>query len=386
MRSGTLLALLFATGCPGAVGSGPDGVSGRDGMSGAAGRGFAGAGVPGTGGETATGPFCDLQTSLRRAGECTGLLVGAALAGSRLGESAYANAAREHSYVTAENEMKWNTVERTRNGFDLGPGDQIVSFASQNGMKVKGHTLVWHSQLPAWVSALNNANDVRAAMINHISRVVAHYKGKVVAWDVVNEAWTTPSKTGDGAATLLDSVFHRYLGPGYIDEAFQAARQADPAAKLYYNDYSAEGMNDKSNAVYEMVRDMKMRGVPIDGVGIETHVGTPNDTPAPAEIAKNMQRLAALGLEVVISEMDVNGCDGHGAEEMRGIYHDIVEVCVRQPACTALTFWGVSDRYSWLNSFSESGCGGRSPQPLLWDNNYDKKPAYTGVMEALTGR
>lgn len=342
-------------------------------------------GTPATGGGTANVKICPIPETLKEAAACNNKLIGAALASGQLGNGNYAAAAKEHNYATAENEMKWETIEGSKGNFNFGPGDAIVNFATQNGMKVKGHTLVWHSQLPGWVSGLSTEAEVRAVMLNHIKTVMTHYKGKIHAWDVVNEAWDTPNKNGDGTATLRKSVFFQKLGAGYIDEAFKAAKEADPNALLIYNDYSTEGMNDKSNAVYAMVKSMKERGIPIDGVGIQTHIGTPNDTPTAAEIKQNIDRLAALGLQVMLSEMDINGCDGYTSDSMAKLYYDIVKACVEQPLCTAITIWGISDSGSWLNYFGEAGCGGKSPTPLLWDNGYKKKPTYTSVIKALTG-
>ena len=344
-------------GAGGAAGTGgAAGASGSAGASGAAGTGDAGVGT------------------LRAAAERTGRLIGAALAAQRLSESGYANAAKEFNYVTPENEMKWDATEPVRGQFQFANADAIVDFAMQNGMKVKGHALVWHSQLPAWVSALTSASDVRAVMVNHIQNVVTHFGAKVVGWDVVNEAWN------DDGASLRNSVFRQYLGDGYIDEAFQAARAADPNAKLYYNDYSAEGNSTKANAVYTMVQGMKMRGVPIDGVGMQMHVGPTNSAPSTAQFIANMQRIAALGLDVLISEMDVGICTSD-VDTQRTRFHDIVAACVAEPRCKAVTVWGVTDKYSWLN-----GRMCASARGLLFDDNYGKKPAYSGVMDALLGR
>ena len=327
---------------------------------------------------------------MKAAASCTGRLFGAALASSHLSESAYATAAREHSFVTPENEMKWDQIEPTRGSFTFGPADQIVSFAMQNGMKIKGHTLVWYKQLPTWVTSLTTAADVSQAMVDHINGVVGHYKGKVTAWDVVNEAWITDTKTGDGNPMLRDSIFSSTIGPSCIDEAFMAARQADPGALLFYNEFAAEGLSDKSTAVYNMVKDMKNRGIPIDGVGMQMHIGY-NTNPTAADVATNMQRLADLGLKVFISEMDVDECAGYSDAQEKVQYHDIVAACVAQPACAAVTVWGITDKYTWEdianNPNSNAGCAtGQLPAPLLLDANYGKKSAYTGVMDALLGR
>jgi len=349
------------TGSGGSNGTG--GAGGGAGTGGAAGgtggRGTGGAGM-GTGGAKGTGGMIACTaTTLKAAAACTGRLFGTALASSHLTESAYATAAREHSFVTPENEMKWDQIEPTRGSFTFGPADQIVTFAMQNGMKIKGHTLVWHKQLPTWVTSLTTAADVRKAMVDHINGVVGHFKGKVTAWDVVNEAWLTTGKTGDGSPMIRDSVFSTALGPGFIDEAFMAAHNADSAALLIYNEFANEGLSDKSTAVYNMVKDMKMRGIPIDGVGLQMHVGY-NTNPTPADLAANMQRIADLGLKVFISEMDVNGCAGYSPDQEKTQYHDAVAVCVAQPACAAVTVWGITDKYTWLdianNANSNAGC------------------------------
>jgi len=370
-----------AGGRGGAGGTGGAGGRGGTGAGGSAG----GAGAMGTGGAgNCTG------TTLKAAANCSGKLFGAALASSHLTESAYATAAKEHSFCTPENEMKWDQIEATRGTFTFGPADQIVTFAMQNGIKIKGHTLVWHKQLPTWVTNLTTAADVRQAMLDHINGVVGHFKGKVTAWDVVNEAWITDTKTGDGNPMLRSSIFTTTIGSTFIDEAFTAAHQADNGALLIYNEFAAEGLSDKSNAVYNMVKDMKMRGIPIDGVGLQMHIGY-NTNPLPADVATNMQRLADLGLKIFISEMDVNECGGYTDAQEKAQYHDIVATCVAQAACAAVTVWGITDKYTWedinVNPNSNAGCAtGQLPAPLLWDASYGKKSAYTGVMDALLGR
>ena len=207
---------------------------------------------------------------------------------------------------------------------------------------------------------------------------------------MVNEALITDGKTGDGNPRIRDSVFSTVLGPSFIDEAFMAARQADSGAILVYNEFASEGLSDKSTAVYNMVKDMKMRGIPIDGVGLQMHIGY-NTNPTAADVATNMQRIADLGLKVYISEMDINGCAGYSADQEKAQYHDMVAACVAQPACAGFTVWGITDKYTWLdianNASSAAGCAtGQLPSPLLWDANYNKKSTYTGVMDALVGR
>lgn len=328
-------------------------------------------------------------SSLRQAAEASGHLIGIAVQDRRLNTAAYANVAlQEFNYVTPENEMKWNSIEPSPGQFNFGPADRIVAFAEQNGMKVKGHTLVWHSQLPNWVSALTTPDEVRAAMLNHINTVVGHYKGRVYAWDVVNEAWQNGN-------ALRTSVFMQQLGAGFIDEAFIAAKAADPDAKLYYNEFGAEGSGGKSNAVYTMVQGMVQRGVPIDGVGMQMHTNSTNANPTISAFQTNMQRIRELGLEVVVSELDVQTCTDTSPmdarmDTQRSRYYDLVSACVDEAACSAVTIWGVIDGLSWLNNNQQSqtcrNTTGNLPLPLLFDDGYQKKPAYGGVMDALLGR
>jgi endo-1,4-beta-xylanase len=328
----------------------------------------------------ADAPPCATTTTLAQAASASGRLIGAALATAHLSDESYASTALEFNYVTPENEMKWEHTEPTRDQFSFDGGDQIVDFANQNGMKAKGHTLVWHNQLPSWVSAITDPDDLRAAMLDHITTEVQHFKGKVVAWDVVNEAWDPSDPT-----VLRDTVFSELLGPSFIDDAFTAARAADPDVKLYYNDYGADGLGTKSDSIYNMVADMKMRGIPIDGVGLQMHWRSIDTQPSASDVEANIQRLGALGIDVVVSEMDVDLCNGGTIADQAAKFHDVVAACFSQPSCKAVTFWGITDKYSWLNYFDTSCADGDTPRPLLFDDDYQKKPAYTGVLNALTG-
>lgn len=326
---------------------------------------------------TAPAPTPELPPStdtLRAAAVARNLRIGAAVQAGLLNEARYGGTvAREFSYLTAEYEMKWGAIEATRGTSDFGAGDAIVSFARGQGMDVKGHTLLWHQSLPAWVSGLP-ASDLRAAVATHIRDVAGHFRGRVHAWDVVNEA---VSEDGSG---LRDTVFRQKLGDGYIADAFRLAREADPGALLFYNDYGGEGSGAKSNRIYDLVRTLLADGVPIDGVGLQMHVSA-NSRPGDGSIAANMQRLAGLGLRVHISEMDVkvNGVAGTTAQKLeaqKAAYKSIVAVCLAEPRCEAITFWGVSDAHTWISGDT----------PLLFDAQYAAKPAYSGVLDALRGR
>jgi endo-1,4-beta-xylanase len=292
----------------------------------------------------------------------SGRYYGAAISTSHLGEAAYVNTwAAEFNGVTPENEMKWQTVEPNRGQFNFGPADQIVSQARSRGMTIRGHTLVWHSQLAGWVSGLD-ANNLRSAMTNHISQVAGHWRGQIYAWDVVNEAFE------ENGTRRQSSPFQQKLGDGYIEEAFRAARTADPNAKLCYNDYNTDGVNAKSTGIYNMVRDFKSRGVPIDCVGFQSHLGSNSNL---GSYQSNLQRFADLGVDVQITELDVGGSGSAQA----GVYRQVTQACMAVSRCTGITTWGVTDKYSWR----------AGDTPLLFDGNYGKKQAYTAVLDVLNG-
>jgi len=313
------------------------------------------------------------------AGRIAGRRVGAAVQTSLLaGDPDYSATFQRHfDYATAEWEMKWDVTEPEPGLFDFSRGDQIVDFALARDIQVKGHTLIWHQQLPGWVGELSTP-ELRIAFEDHIREVAGHFSGRIHAWDVVNEA------VADDGSGLRQTPFLRGLGPGYVAEAFRLAREADPQALLFYNDYGAEGLNAKSDRVYELVRGLVEAGAPVDGVGLQMHVSAAGYPPA-SDIAANMRRLAELGLLVQITEMDVRIAQLAGTldgrlERQREVYREIVAVCVAEPACDAVTFWGFTDAHSWVDSFFGPD------DPLLFDAQYRPKPAFFGVEDALLRR
>ncbi len=315
---------------------------------------------------------------LRAAAVAAGKLVGAAVQSSFLNDPRYSAVFDRHfNYVTAEYEMKWDPIERTRGAEDFTGGDAIAAYAAAHGMQVKGHALVWHQAVPSWVGGLSAA-DLRTEFERHIRSVATHYRARVLAWDVVNEA------IDDNGFGLRNSVFRQKLGDGYIADAFRIARQADPQALLFYNDYSGEGSGGKSDAIYDLVRGLLAAGVPIDGVGLQMHLRAAAP-PSDASVAANMRRLAALGLRVNISEMDVRIGDIGGAtpanlDRQKSVYHSLVGVCVAEPACHAVTFWGFTDAHSWI--YNQYG----PDAPLLFDAQFAAKPAFAGVFDAFMRR
>jgi endo-1,4-beta-xylanase len=293
-------------------------------------------------------------------------------------------AAREFDSLTAENEMKWYAIEPEPGRFTFEAGDRLVAFAEEHGMRMRGHTLVWHSQLAPWVKALQG-EALRAAMRRHTTQTVAHYRGRLKQWDVVNEA------LDDSGKLRLDSPFSA-LGFEYIEDAFRAARAADPKAELFYNDYDIEAPNSaKTAGAYDLVKRLKQRGVPIDGIGFQMHVD-PRRWPSSDEMRQTFERFAALGLRVELTEVDVpiGEIPGSEAEKLNAqseIARGVVKACLAVPACSGLTFWGLTDRHSWLSSPEWAKLRGNGPhRPLLLDEQYRRKPVYAGVLAALRGR
>jgi endo-1,4-beta-xylanase len=276
----------------------------------------------------------------------------------------------EFNFMTPENAMKWDATEPSQNNFTFSQADQHVSFAQNNGMRIHGHTLVWHGQLPGWVANGSwNSTTLTNVMYNHIDRVMNHWSdGQIYAWDVVNEAF---NENG----TRRASVFQNVIGSSYIELAFRRARAADPLAKLIYNDYNVETVNSKSTAMYNMVADFKNRGVPIDGVGLQMHLSSGGlDYNS---LAQNMQRFANIGVEVYITEMDVgiSSTSQSNLQAQANVYSNVLARCKAQPACKALQVWGIPDKYSWRTG----------ENPLLFDNNYNAKPAYYAIQAGLGG-
>lgn len=315
------------------------------------------------------------------------ITIGAAAASVYLAEADYSKfLASEFSDLQAENEMKFALIHPRANTdphpYDFRGADALVSFAQSHSMVVRGHTLVWHNQISKWVTNGNySASQLAEILHDHINTVTTHYASQVYAWDVVNEAFND-----DG--TMRHTLWYDRPGIGagagtsYIEQALRWAHAADPKAKLFYNDYDAEEVNAKSDAIYAMAEDFKKRGIPLDGIGFQAHVSLKFDDPKKLEsFAQNLQRFAQLGLELHITELDVRLTDSTPASlsAQAKLYGEITAICVQQSNCKLLQTWGFTDKHSWIPGFYKG-----EGWALLWDANYQKKPAYTAVHDALT--
>ncbi|KAA2250729.1 glycoside hydrolase [Solihabitans fulvus] len=309
--------------------------------------------------------------TLAQLAEAKGRYFGTELTGNMIHDSTITTlAATQFDMVTPGNEMKWDTTEPSNGSYNFGPGDGIVSFAQSHNIRVRGHNLVWHSQLPGWVSGLPQSQ-VRGVMENHITTEATHYRGKVYAWDVVNEPFNE-----DGS--LRQDVFYNAMGTGYIADAIRTAHAADPNTRLYLNDYNIEGENAKSDGMYNLVKSLVAQGVPIGGVGLESHFILGQ---IPSTMQANMARFAALGVDVAVTELDdrIQLPAGSASLQQQGSdYAAVVNDCLAVPRCVGVSQWGVGDADSWIpGTFSGYGAA------TMYDNNYQPKPAYYSSADAL---
>jgi endo-1,4-beta-xylanase len=320
------------------------------------------------------------QHSLRELAQPIGLRIGTAVDMNALANDAtYRDTiAREFSSVTAENVMKWDTLEPQQGVFNYAPAEQLLAFAGDHRIAARGHVLVWHSQIPSWVNEQAFTPDqLRAILREHVIETARHFKGKLYQWDVVNEALND-----DG--TLRDTIWLRNLGPGYIADAFRWARMADRNTKLFYNDFNLEFFGPKSDAAFALVKQLLAQGVPIDGIGFQGHLGAQFgfDT----RVQENMQRFADLGLEIAVTEADVRmplPTDVFKLQAQAQGYHSLLEPCLLTRGCNSFTVWGYTDKYSWVPGFF-TGQGAAT----LFDENFQPKPALAAVQHdlALAGK
>jgi endo-1,4-beta-xylanase len=314
------------------------------------------------------------KDSLRAEGRELGIRIGSAVNDVALTTDAtYARLLGEQfSAITPENEMKWASVEPARGVLDFGPADDEVQFARKHRQRVRGHNLVWYSQLPNWLTSGMFTNTELAAILQkHIFDEAGHFRGEIWQWDVVNEPFND-----DG--TLRNTIWLQALGPSYIANALIWTQQADPKAKLYLNDFNIEFLGPKSDAMYALVKSLLAEGVPIDGVGFETHLALQFGLPS---MQQNLQRFADLGLEVSITEMDVRmilPATPALLAEQASWYAQVLQDCIAVPSCVDFTVWEYTDKYSWVPGFF-TGQGAAD----IYDQNFNPKPAATALVNAL---
>ncbi|MFD2285233.1 endo-1,4-beta-xylanase [Pedobacter petrophilus] len=294
--------------------------------------------------------------------------------------------------ITAENAMKMGSIQPKEGIFHWKDADSIVSFAIKNGIKIRGHNLCWHEQTPDWIFKGDDGKEVTKAVLlqrlkTHITTVVNRYKGKIYAWDVVNEAVDDDPKN-----FLRNSKWYQICGEDFIIKAFEYAHAADPSAKLYYNDYNTE-RPEKRDRIYKLLKSLRDRDVPVDGIGLQAHWSL--QEPAENELRSAIEQYSSLGLKIQITELDIsiypwepgkrdkkqgeNDSFTTDLENKQAAKYAMVFKLFREykRVITNVTFWNISDRYSWLDNFPVMG---RKNYPLLFDRNLQPKKAYHEVV------
>ena len=332
-------------------------------------------GIPAAGAATGDAP----TKTLKQLAKPTGVRVGTAVDMDALAADAtYSKAVgAQFNTVTPENVMKWEVVEPKRDQLDFTQADQLVAFAKAHKQKVRGHTLVWHSQVPAWLTDGVASGDIgkkelRRILKRHVKTEVRHFKGDIWAWDVVNEAFND-----DG--TMRDSLWLQELGPGYIADAFRWAHQADPKARLFLNDYNNEGINAKSDAYYALVKQLQAQHVPVGGYGIQGHLALQYDYPA--TVTENLRRFDQLGLQTAFTEVDIRmilPADAIKAQAQANEFAGLLRSCLLTRHCVSYTVWGFADNHSWVPGVFD-GQGSATP----YDENLTPKPAYYALRDTL---
>lgn len=281
-----------------------------------------------------------------------------------------------YTSVTAENGMKWEHVQPERGEYDWSGPDAIVDFATDNGLNVRGHTMLWHNQQPDWLANGDwDAESLSAVVHDHVTTVMERYRGRVSAWDVINEPLE------DGGPQMRRNLWYEVLGPDYIAQTLYSAHAADPDAELYINEFGIESAGPKADALYDLVADLVERGVPVHGIGFQSHFvhGNVSD-----DLAEQMRRYTDLGLEVAVTELDVRipePVTDEDLREQRGEYRDVLTACLEVEGCVNVTVWGVTDAHSWIPEWFPG-----TDAALPFDTAYRPKPALSGMVDALSRR
>ena len=302
---------------------------------------------------------------------------------SRMGQTIY----RNFNMVVGENAMKMDATEPSRNNFSFSNGDAIYNWATNHDMKVRGHTLCWHSQIPSWIGNSDSGDNPKgwskkellSILKNHIYGVVQHYAGKIVEWDVVNEC-LADGQSGNGYVLRSNSIWNQVIGEEFIDSAFVWARRAadekgDYDVKLYLNDYSVDAWSGgKTKGLYNLAKRLKDSGIPIDGVGMQTHTSVSYNL---SGVKESLEKFKEIGLNCIFTEIDIKGSSTMTTTELKTTqpekYAGIAEFVCTYDISPTMVVWGISDGNSWIE-------GSESNKPLLFTPEMEAKPAYLAVV------
>ena len=346
--------------------------------------------------KTASGPIT-ADGSLKAHGQRHGLLVGAAVDARLLNsDEIYARVLSEqYSVLVAEGAMKWKALRPAPDKYSFADGDTLVAFAERNNIQVRGHNLVWHEALPDWFRSSVTKENARQYLVDHIMTVGTHYRGKIQSWDVVNEAVLPKDDRSDG---LRKSPWMTLLGPDYIDIAFRTARQADPHALLTYNEYGLEYDNDEDEErrafTLKLLRRMKAANVPLDAVGIQSHIKAGQPSTFGSGLRNFMASVREMGLQIYITELDVNEDDlpyddvARRDDAIAELYRQYLSEVLAEPAVKAVLTWGVSDSHTWLNNgpTHKRKQPNRPQRSLPFDNDYRPTESFFAIRDSFDAR
>lgn len=332
--------------------------------------------------------------SLKLAGERHGISVGCAVQSEPLrSDLEYLQIVlSQFDSIVAESEMKFGRLSPKQGVYDFSRADYLVDFARDHKLGMRGHNLLWHRQQPDWLKSYATPANVAGIIKTHIETVVGRYRGRIKSWDVVNEALDLKDGQPGG---FRKSIWYDLMGRDYLDLAYRTARTADPSARLAYNDFGIENEDSasqsKRQAVLELLRGVRKRGVPIDALGIQSHLYAKPYSRFGDGLRDLIAQAASLGFEVYITELDVN--DDHVASDnprdrdaaVASVYEDYLDWVLSQPAVTEVLTWGFADRFTWLNVYEKDKKlhTNRSERSLLYDDHYRPKPAYFAMQRAL---
>jgi endo-1,4-beta-xylanase len=298
----------------------------------------------------------------------------------------------QYAILVPEGELKWRALRPTSTTYDFTAGDALFAFAAAHQMQVRGHTLLWHNSVPDWLAAAPSSFNVRQLLVDHIRTVMGRYCGRVHSWDVVNEAILPADKQpGD----LRKSFWYDAIGPDYIDLAYRTAFEADPHARLTYNDYGVEYDSDdnanRRRAILALIRGMIERKVPLNAVGIQSHIHAASPNIIGRGLADFIGAIHNLGLEVYLTELDVNEDDvpyddvARRDQAVADTYRQFLHVALASPAVKAVLTWGVSDRRTWLNDgpTHHRKQPNRPQRSLPFDPEYKPAPAFFAIRESI---
>ena len=337
------------------------------------------------------------KNSLQAHAEHHGLIAGPALAIRALEKDPAMQEliADQYGILVPENDLKWRALRPTRNDYDFAASDALFAFAAKHKMLVRAHTLVWHNSVPDWLRDPANRSDARQLLVDHIRTVVGRFRGRVHSWDVVNEAILPSDGLPNG---LRKSFWYESVGPDYIELAFRTAREADPHAKLTYNDYGveydSEEQTERRKNILALLRRLQDNKVPLDAVGIQSHIKAASPYTIGKGLTDYLTAVRDMGLEVYLTEMDVNEDDvvsndvAKRDETVADTYRQFLDVALASPAVKLLLTWGVSDRRTWLNDgpTHHRKQPGRPQRSLPFDAAYRPTPAFFAIRDAIDRR